>query len=181
MPEQTAMERIEALTQLYASERDTLAGFVQELQDEIDRITRRATPQLKARVRRVAEAHDRLQAEIRDNPELWAGKRRTVTVAGVRVGMQKGKGKIVFDDPEQVVKLIRRHFPEQAEALIRIREEPVRKALGNLTVTELRRIGCDVDDTGDTVLIKPVDSAVDRLVDALLRDAERIESEASAA
>ena len=86
MSEQTPMERIEALTQAYASERDGLAGFVQEVSDEIERITRRATPALKARVRRVAEAHDRLQAEIRDNPELWAGKRRTVTVAGVTPG-----------------------------------------------------------------------------------------------
>jgi hypothetical protein len=181
MPEQTAMERIEALTQVYASERDTLAGFVQELQDEIDRITRRATPQLKARVRRVAEAHDRLQAEIRDNPELWSGKRRTVVVAGVKVGMAKGKGRLTFDDPDQVVKLIRRHFPEQAEALIRTKEEPIRKALGNLTVSELKRIGCDIEDTDDQVVVKPTDGAVDKLVDALLRDAERIESEASAA
>ncbi|PWG62831.1 host-nuclease inhibitor Gam family protein [Spiribacter halobius] len=175
MSEETPMERIEALTQAYASERDQLAGLVQEIQDEIDRITRRATPAIKDRVRRVAEAHDRLRAEVEARPELWQGKRRTVVIAGVRVGMAKGKGKIAWEDPAQVVRLIRRHFPEQADSLIRVKEEPIRKALGNLTVAELRRIGCEVEDTDDQVVIKPTDSQVDKLVQQLLQDAERIE------
>lgn len=180
MTENTQMEHIEQLTRDYAEKRETLSVTVQEVQDRIDRVTREATPQIKAEVRRVAEAHDALQRAIAEHPELWDGKRRTVVIAGVRVGMQKGKGKIVWDDPDQVVRLIRRHFPEQAETLVRTKEEPVRKALGNLTVAELRKIGCEVEDTDDQVLIKPTDSTVDKLVQALLADAERIEEQRAA-
>lgn len=177
MSEENPMERVQALTEDYARERDDLAALVQEVQDEIDRITRRATPQIKARVRRVAEAHDRLRAEVEAHPELWRGKRRTVVVCGVRVGMAKGKGKIAWEDAGQVVRLIRRHFPEQADTLIRTREEPVRKALANLTVGELRKIGCDVEDTDDQVVIRPTDGQVDKLIQKLLEDAERVEQQ----
>lgn len=175
MAEQTQLEHIEQLTRIYAEHRDALATTVQSVQDQIDEITRKATPRIKEQVRQVAEAHDQLRNAIESHPELWDGKRRTVVIAGVRVGMAKGKGKIVWEDTDQVVKLIRRNFPEQAETLIRVKEEPVRKALGNLTVKELRRIGCDVEDTDDQVVIKPTDSTVDKLVQALLADAERIE------
>lgn len=179
--EQTPMGRIEYLTRRYAESRDELTAKVEEVQAEIDRATRRAMPQIKRLVRDVADAHDKLQAAVEASPELWAGKRRTVIVAGVRVGMAKGKGKIAWDDPEQVVRLIRRHFPGQADVLIRVKEEPVRKSLTNLTVAELRKIGCEVEDTDDQVVIKPTDSTVDKLVDALLKDAERIEQQGAAA
>lgn len=181
MTEPTPMERVEALTQAYAAERDELAGFVGEIQDEIDRIRRRAMARIRERVRSVAAAHDQLQAAIVEHPELWAGKRRTVVIAGVRVGMAKGKGKIVWDDAEQVVKAIRKLFPDQVETLIRTKEEPVKKALAGLTVAELRRLGCEVEDATDQVVIKPTDSEVDKLVAALLADAERIETAPEAA
>ena len=177
MPEQNPMERIEALTQTYAAERDQLAGLVTEIQDEVDRIRRRAMARIRERVRRVACAHDQLQTAIVEHPELWNGKRRTVVIAGVKVGMTKGKGKLVWDDAEQVVKLIHKLFPDQTETLIRTKEEPIKKALANLTVAELKRLGCEVEDATDQVVIKPTDSTVDKLVDALLKDAERIEGE----
>lgn len=175
--QQTPMERIEGLTRAYAEARDELSALVTEVQSEIERITREATPAIKARVRRVADAHDRLQSAIAAHPDLWSGKRRTVVIAGVRVGVTKGKGRITWDDPDQVVRLIRRHFPDQAESLIRVKEEPIAKALANLTVAELRRIGCEVEDADDRVTIKPTDSQVDKLVAQLLAHAERIESE----
>lgn len=178
MSEQTPMERVEALTQVYAAERDQLAGLVTEIQDEVDRIRRRAMALIRERVRCVAGAHDKLHSEILEHPELWNGKRRTVVISGVKVGMAKGKGKLVWDDAEQVVKLIHKLFPDQAETLIRTKEEPVKKALANLTVAELKRLGCEVEDAADQVVIKPTDSSVDKLVDALLKDAERIEGEA---
>lgn len=170
------MEQIEGLTRDYAERRDALRVNIEALREQIERIERAALPGIRAQVRDVAEVHDRLQTAIAEHPALWAGKRRTVVIAGVRVGMAKGKGKIEWDDPDQVVRLIRREFPDQAEALIRTREEPIRKAIGELTVAELKRIGARITDTDDQVVITPTDSAVDKLVAALLADAERIEA-----
>lgn len=177
--DQRPLERIDALTRDYASRREQLRGCVEAVREEIDRIERQALPRIREHVRAVAETQDRLHAAIKAHPELWQGRRRTVVIAGVRVGMAKGKGRIVFDKPERVVQLIREHFPEQAEAMIRVREEPVARALAELTVAELRKIGCLVEGAQDQVVIKPTDSTVDKLVQALLRDAERIEEGAN--
>ena len=173
----TKMEHIEHLTQAYAARRDELSGVVEDVEHRIEDLKRRAMPGIKQAVRDATEAHDKLRAAIEANPDLWAGKRRTVVIAGVRVGMMKGTGKIIWEKPEDVVKLIRRVFPDRAESMIRTEEKPIRKALAELSVSELRRIGCTVEDTDDQVIIKPTDSAVDKLVQALLADAERIEGD----
>lgn len=173
---ETPMERIEALTRDYATWRERLAETVTTLQGQIEALTRAAAPDIRHLVREVAQAHDELRAEVEAHPELWT-RRRTVVIQGVRVGMTKGKGKIEWDDPAQVVRLIRRHFPDQADTLVRVKEEPIRPALAELSVAELRRIGCHVTDADDQVVIKPTDTSVDKLVAALLRDAERIEQE----
>ena len=177
----TAMENVEARAEEYAAARDQLSHQVQTLERQIEDIKREHLPAIRDSVRQASEAHDRLRAAVEEHPDLWTGKRRTVVIAGVRVGMQKGKGKLAWDDAGQVAKLIRKHFPEQAEAMIRIKEEPIKKALGELSVAELRKIGVTVEDTDDQVVIKPTDSEVDKLVDKLLQDAERIEAEGATA
>lgn len=170
---------IEQHTRRYADARDLLAERVQALQNDIEQAKRRKLPGIKKAVAAAAEARDKLQAAIEESPELFV-KPRTLVIAGIRVGYTKGAGKLTFDDPARVVALIRRHYPDQAEALIKITETPIRKALGNLSVAELKRIGVTVEETGDQVVIKPADSDVDKLVNALLADAERIEAEEAA-
>ena len=75
--------------------------------------------------------------------------------------------------------LIRRYLPEQADTLIRTVEEPHKPALALLSVADLRRVGCTVVETGEAVVIKAVDSEVDKMVDALLKDA--VDAEGAAA
>lgn len=178
MPSDTPMETINKRAEEYAGERDHLRGLIESIDSRVEAIKRDAMPDIREAVRRTSAAHDRLHAEIEQHPELWQGKRRTVVIAGVRVGMAKGKGKLMWDDAAQVVKLIRRHFPEQSEAMIRVKEEPIRKALSEMTVSELKRIGVSVEEADDQVVIKPTDSEVDKLVAKLLEDAERIEEAA---
>jgi hypothetical protein len=91
------------------------------------------------------------------------------------VGYAKGKSGIEWDDPAAVVAAIEKHLPEQAEALIRWTAKPLKEAINQLDVSDLRKIGCRVVDTGDRIVIRPVDSEVDTLVDALLKEATTIE------
>lgn len=97
---------------------------------------------------------------------------RTVVFYGIKVGLQKGKGAIEWDDDAQVVKLIEKHFPEQADVLIKTTKKPVKKALAQLTVAELKKLGIVVEETGDQVVIKSTDSEIDKLVNALLKEDE---------
>lgn len=171
------MEHTETLTQDYRRDHDLVAERVQDLEDEIEKLKRRRLPGIKSAVRAAAESRARLAAHIEQHPELFT-KPRTVTIAGIRVGLMKGKGKIVVDDPDTTCRLIRKQFPDQADTLIKVTERPVLKALGNLTSAELKRIGANVEDTGDEIVIKPVDGDVDKLVNALLAEAEQWEEAA---
>ena len=88
---------------------------------------------------------------------------------GLKLGYQKGKGKIEWEDDDQVVKLIRRHFPDQFDVLIKTAERPIKDALASLTAAELRKIGVTVEETGDVVFVKDSTGNVDKLVKALLK------------
>ena len=170
----TTLPEIERRAKLYADARAALAAVVADLNAGMDALKRQALPEIKRAVARAAEHYDTLQDLIQSAPELFA-RPRTVTLHGVRVGYAKGKGGIAWDDPDAVVAAIQKHLPEQAEALIRWTGKPLKEALNQLDVADLKRIGCRVVGTGDQIVIRPVDSEVDKLVDALLKDATETE------
>ena len=161
---------IERSAKKYAEAREHLAGIVAAMNEGIEAIKRDNMKRLKKAVNEAAEHHDALKALIETAPECFV-KPRSVVLHGIKLGFQKGKGKIEWDDADQVIRLIKKHFPEQAEVLIATSEKPAKEALAQLTAAELKKLGISVTDGGDAVFIKPADSAVDKMVDALLRDA----------
>jgi hypothetical protein len=166
----TSLVDIESRAKKYAESRDRVTAIVTELNKAMDLLKGTELPKLRKAIRTAAEHHDALKALIEDAPELFK-KPKTVTFHGVRMGYMKGKGGIVWDDGDAVVSAIQKYLPEQAEALIRWTGKPLKEAINQLDVAALKKIGCRVVDTGETVFIKPVDSAVDKMVDALLKDA----------
>lgn len=166
----TTLSDIDKKTQQYADARDRLSEIVAGLNEGIEALKRAHMAEIKRALAKVAEHHDGLKALIEDAPELFV-KPRSITVHGTKVGYQKGKGGIEFGNAEQVVRLIRKHLPEQAETLIKTTEAPVKAGLTQLSVTDLKRIGCTVVDADDEVIIKPADSEVDKLVNRLIAEA----------
>lgn len=164
------MTEIETRAKYYATAREKLAALVSDLNASLEALKREAMPELKRAISRAMENHDSLQAVIEASPELFV-KPKSVVFHGIKLGYQKGRGGIVFDDPQRVADLIRRHMPELADTLIKVTETPVKNALTQLTASELKKIGCSIIDTGEEVLIKPVDSTVDRMVSAFLDSA----------
>lgn len=175
----TDLATIEKLTREFADRRSVLGERVGELQDEIETARRRHLAGIKRAVNGASEARDRLAAAIEAAPAVFE-QRRTLVIAGVRVGYQKGKGKIDWDDEGLVIDRIHRHFPERAEDLCKVTEKPIRAALSQLSVAELRKLGCEVTETDDYVVIKPTDGEVDKLVSALLREAEATSEQVAA-
>ena len=166
-----SLVEIEGLTKKFSDGREILADKVRALEDEIESVKRRHIIGIKHSVATVAERQHALKAALEDSKGLFV-KPRTMVLHGIKIGFQKGKGKIEWEDDDQVVKLIRKHFPEQADLLIKIIEKPVKDALQQLTAAELKRLGITVEETGDRVLIKSMNSEIDKFVDALLKDEE---------
>lgn len=171
----TQLTDIEPSAKAYAEARAKVAEIVTQLNDGIEALKRSHMPALKRAITRAAEKHDQLKQLIEANPALFV-KPRTVIYHGVKIGLKQGSGGITFDDADQVVRLIKKHFPEQADVLVITTEKPSKDALRNLTVAELKKVGCNAVEAGDQVVIKPTDSEVDKLVDTLLKGATETEA-----
>ena len=163
------MIEIEALTKRYADATGTLGSTLGELEERKKKLQREYLPQIKRQVTAARNAKAVLSEAIDDSPELFV-KPRTVTFHGVRVGFQKAKGRIEFDDAEQVVKLIRKHFPEQFDVLVKTTERPVKDALAQLSAADLKKLGINVVADSDEVVIKDASGEIEKLVEALLKD-----------
>jgi tetratricopeptide (TPR) repeat protein len=161
---------IEKQTKDYADARAVLAEAVRDLNDELELAKRQALAGIKRALHKAAKAEAELKAALEAEPELFE-KPKTQIFHGVKVGYRKSSGKIEWEDDDQVVKLIKKYHEELADVLIKTTEKPIKKALQELDAAALKKLGVTVEDTGDVVVIKPVDSEVDKLVAALLKDA----------
>jgi hypothetical protein len=166
----TTLAEIEVATKRLADVREKLSDAVAALNAEFEDSRRRHIRGIKDLSAALAEKASILASMIEGSPELFQ-KPRTLVLHGIKVGFTKGKGVIAWEDEDQVIKMIRAKFPEQADVLIRIRETPNKTALLELPVAELKKIGCTVEETGDVVVIKPVDGEVEKMVKALLAEA----------
>lgn len=167
----TALNQIEVKTKQYADARATLAAIVTSLNDGIEALKRQHMPALKKAVSATAQKHDELLAIIKENDQAFV-KPRSAIFHGVKVGYQKQRGKISYSDAESVVKLIRKNYSKSdAELMIIVEEKPIKKVLDGLSVADLKKLGCTVTADSDEAFIKPTDSEVDKLVDALVKDA----------
>ena len=160
---------IDQITKDYATEREKLSDRIRLLEDEINTLKRKRLPGIKNSIQTVMEKQEDLKAALEESRPLFI-KPRTIVFHGVKVGFQKSKGKLSWNDDAQVIKLIKKHFPDQEEVLIKKTEKPSKDALLNLSAENLKKIGVTISETGDVVVIKSTDSEIDKFVEALLKE-----------
>ena len=164
------MKSLESLTAQYSFKQRALGEAITKLERELDVVRVKHLKSIRAAVAEAREAKSTLHAALTAAPECF-DKPRTREFYGVKIGYRKGNGGIDWDDDAKVCALIEKNFPKaQAELLIKTTKKPISKALADLDVAELKRLGCRVESTGDVVVIKSVDSEVDKIVKALLAD-----------
>ena len=170
MAEKT-MKEIEDLTKDFADKRAALAHEMEVLEGAIARLKDSRRAAIRGLVGDLAASHSRLELAVEDSPALFK-RPKTHVLHGIKVGFRKEPGKVWFENADQVVKLIRKHLPDEADRLIKTTETPVKSALAQLSGAELKKIGATITDSSDAVLIKPADSEIDKWIDALLADDE---------
>jgi hypothetical protein len=170
------IERIDARAHILANYRADLADLVTEIEAAKRAIVTAYRRKLREAFNRAAAAQSELHAEIAAAPELFE-KPRTITLHGLKLGYQKGKGKVVIADEARTIALIKKHLdPEVAETVIKTEESVIRKAAANLPASDLKRVGIEIEDTTDEVVIRPADSELDKLLDRLLAEVGKEES-----
>jgi len=164
-----SLAEIETATKDYSEKRRQLADLIHDLETQMAVLKRKALPAIRRALDRAVESQDNLRTLVQNNPELFI-KPRTRTWHGVKVGYQKGKGTISWDDKATVVKLIKKHLPDQVDILIKTTEDPIKTALSQLTASDLKKIGVTITEAGDEIVIKAMDSEIDKIVNALLEE-----------
>ena len=161
---------IESLTKKFSDAHADLSQVVTELNEQVEAFKRAALPGIKRAVARAAERKAELAAAVDASHDLFV-RPRTVIFHGIKVGLRKGTGGLDWDDEDRTLALIEKRFGEEANAYVKTTKKPLTKALQELDVVTLKKLGITVEDTGDLVVIAPTDSAVDKIVKALLADA----------
>lgn len=164
------LEQIAKATRQFADARRELSALVDATNRRMRLIYEDNLHQIRKLLARTTDSRAALEALILAAPELFA-RPRTIVVHGVKIGLRKGKGGLEWDDEEQVVRLIKKLFPDQADVLIRTSEQPVKNALAELSASDLKRLGVTVEETGDVPVIQPADSVVDKIVKAFFKSA----------
>jgi hypothetical protein len=169
MPELATLAGIEALTSAYAQRLDTLSDLMQTVEDELRAVKRRHLAALRKRTAEVADMKARLTAAIVQSPELF-DKPRTRVLHGVKVGLQKGKGALIWDDDARVCERIKKYYQDDLGVLIKTTEKPIKEGLERLPANELARLGVEQINAGDQVVVKSALGDIEKLVNALIGD-----------
>lgn len=164
--------KMDALAANLAKRRAELADLVAKIDTKQRAVLTEYRAELRAAYGRTAGAQASLQAVVQEHPECFE-KPRTLVLHGVKFGYVKGAGRLVINDEAKTIALIRKQLDEaQANLLIKVVESINKKAAGNLTASELRKIGMHVEEAGDRVVLSYVDGALDELLNRLLADAK---------
>lgn len=167
---------IEVLTKDYSESYSKLSDKVRDLNDEIDAAKRKHMRYIKSYAEDALEKKSKLSNAIDESKDLF-DKPKSIVIHGMKIGLQKGKGKITVPDEEKTILLIKKNLPDQADILIKSEEKLVKPALNNLTAGDLKKVGLNLVESTDEVLIKPTGSDIDKIVNALLKEDPKEEME----
>lgn len=163
------LKDIETLAGEYAEARQELHQRVDALRREIRRLKRGARPGIQSQAEHTAATKQHLVQAIDENRKLF-NKPKSRIFHGIKVGLRKLRGKVVYDDQQAVIDRIRKHLSDdQAELLIRKKETVDKVALGELTVADLKRIGVRVEKDTDAPVVQATDTDLDKWIDSVLQ------------
>lgn len=165
-----ALATIDQLTEQHAVAHNALANKMAELDGKIAALKADYLPGLRRLVSEVKATHDALNAAVILHADQFE-KPRTRVLHGFTVGMRKLEGKTVFADEERSIDLIRKFFPGMANVLIAVKESIVKDMAAQLPAADLKKIGGEISDATDMVVIKSAAGDVVKLVDALIKEA----------
>jgi hypothetical protein len=168
--ETITLEAIDGLALAYSDRRAVLLGLLHGLDRELAALKKKHLPALKRQVAAAAECEHELRAAIEAAPELF-DKPKTQVLHGIKVGYRKGKGTIEWEDDAALVALIKKKFPDHVGELIITTEVPSATGLQDLDAAELRKLGVTIAEAGEQVVVKAVETDLEKLVKALLKDA----------
>jgi hypothetical protein len=168
----TTHESLAGLAEEYASAVVARQALVAATRKRLAEVAAEMAPALREAIGAERGCRLALEQAVSCAPHLFDRPRTRVT-HGIRYGWRTTSAVIEIPDEAATVAKIERLLPEEQQALLLRRTVRVHKpAVLDLTAADLRRLGIRQVPGEDGVIVKPLADDTDRLVDALLADAE---------
>ena len=159
---------VEKKAQAFADAREDLMDVISKMKSEMKEISVKYGKDVRKAVRKTADCLSKLKTEIDSNRDLF-DKPKTQVFSGIKCGLQKKVGKIVVEDPEQTIALIKKSLPKYKDILIKTTESVVVSSMKVLQADELKKIGAQVTADVNNIFVKPVDGSVEKITQAVLK------------
>jgi hypothetical protein len=163
------IEDFDKLAERYAHYHAALSALKNAFEDELRLLKKQKYPGIQRAAGRLTEAAAELRNAIAANRELF-DRPRTRVMHGVKFGLQKGKGRLSWEDEDAVIRKIKQWYDDPNGVLIKTEDRLLRQGLEKLPADELKKLGITVSDAGDQVVLKSADSEIDKWLAAFLED-----------
>ncbi len=160
---------IDVAARKYADARDVLSRHLDEFDTERKALCRRHLPGIKQAAGVAAQRKSELTAAVVDAREAFDDP-KTQVLHGIKVGFEKGKGRVTFDDEGNVITRIDRMFGTEAGQYLIVTRKPSKAALLTLDAATLKRLGVTIESDGDQVVIRATGTDINKLVAKILEE-----------
>ena len=161
------MTELETLAGSYDGECVKLETLIGDLEADLAAVKAKHLRAIKRQAAIVAAREAELHSAVEQSPALFI-KPRTATMHGTKFGYTTSEGKLEWNDADQVVANVRKHFPKRFDELVKTEYTPKKDVLRDLPAGELARLGCRIEGAGDIVLLKRVAGDVEKLINKLI-------------
>jgi len=161
------LSQLETRCAAYDGECVKLEDMITALEADLEAVKANHLRGIKRQAAAVAAREAELHSGVEASAELFK-QPRTHTMHGTKIGYTKSTGSVGFEDEEQVVKLVEKHFPERLDELVKTEKTPRKDALRTLNERELAKLGCRIDGAGEVVIVKRVAGDVEKLINKLI-------------
>ncbi len=162
---------LERLAERYADTHAALSELMAALEAELRAVKRAYLTRIKAVAGRAGTRKQALVEYVQAYPGQFESPRMR-TLHGVKVGLQKGRGKLACANADFTIRAIERRHPDKIDVLLKTTRKPVLAGLQQLEARELQVLGVEIVGTGDRIVVRHVDSDIEKMVDAYLEEDE---------
>lgn len=169
------VKELEVVSKDYADARLVLSDRVRALEDELEATRRKYLPTIRHAANKAKALHETLKNAVDESRDLFK-KPKTMTVHGIKFGLQQSKDDISWEDEEQVIKKIKKMMVDRVDVLINTKESLCKTALKQLPIADLKKIGVLSVEGSEQILIKDTNSDIDKFVQKLLDESSDVET-----
>ena len=106
---------------------------------------------------------EQIKQELTANKDLFK-KPKTKVIHGLKLGFRKGKGKLIINDEDALIKKLKRDYHDDIGALVKKTETIVKSGIEKLDARELKRLGVTIENASDEVVFSIVEDSIDDLL-----------------